>query len=334
VKKTIILLFFFVLAGFISANGQSHSNKPNCRYFKDPPRKPGEVRVTDWSYCLVCFKQEEDEIKARQAENKRRAEVAAAEAKAKEEKIKADRVAADEKQKKEVEERKQREEMIKELDEYSRNQQRYLDNLKIDINKNYLNYDAVKASQTIPVKLKMLKLVENRFAKTYELYSGEELVKSYSQEQYWVYQLNKDLPYFIISEKKSKTNRVSIVDSKGDAIAISGEKYFQFIQFNDKNNTIQFEVALEVSELLYRGGSSDRIEGIYNVKADVKRLISVIELEKEKRRSIPDEVDSRGTKTVKLGGFAIDFNGYSAKRIVAGLDLTVLESSTVYRATY
>jgi hypothetical protein len=326
VKKNIILLFFFVFTGITSAKGQSHNYQPGCRYYKKPQVQGNAKSVSDFIGCPACNKQRDDERKARVAEDTRRAELYASEQKAYAEKIKREKAAADAKQLKEAEDRKQRDEALKELEEYSRNQQRYLDNLKIDVNRTYSGYNAVKASQVIPAKMKMLKLVENKYAKTYELFSGEELVKSFSQAQYWLYQLNKDLPYFIISDRQRKINRLSIIDSKGEPITISGERSFDLIRFNEKNNTLEFEFAMGEPESL---GNFDGISGVYNSKADVQKIINVVKLEREKRRNIPDDVDSRGYKSVKIT-IAFNYDGHSAKRIVAGIDLTILESITVY----
>lgn len=70
---------FFLLSGFCftSAFSQAHNSKlSSCKFYVDPPRKPGEVRTVaiDGPVCAACLKEKQDKYDAERAEAKRKAE--------------------------------------------------------------------------------------------------------------------------------------------------------------------------------------------------------------------------------------------------------------------
>lgn len=324
-----ILITSLSLILVLSLHSQSHNyTYPECRYSKRPQTKGNSKIVSSGMVCPACSKQKEEERQARIKEDKRRADVAAAEEKARLEKIEADRIAREIKSKKEAEERKQREAAEKEFDEYNKNQQKYIDNIQVKINKDYSGYEPIKASQKIPIKIKLLKLVENKFAKTWELYRGEEFVKSFSNEVYWVSQLHKNLPYIKIQERKRGLNTESLIDSNGEIMVIGGESYFSSIWFNEKNNTIECKKALE-NKIKLSNYTIEGIRGYYNNKSDADKIIRIKETEIENKRKILTNYKDNEPRTVQI---TISFEpfGQPILFIITRIDLSVLDKKSLY----
>ena len=88
--KPLFWLIAFIIPFAAFAQGHQ-SSLASCRFYVDPPRKPGEIRVTaiDGPVCMACRKERQDKREKEEAEYKRQAE----ERKAKFEKEEADRAA-------------------------------------------------------------------------------------------------------------------------------------------------------------------------------------------------------------------------------------------------
>lgn len=79
-----VVLLLSALFSALLMSGQSHSFKMGCRYFNQ--KTAGGTAVRGEAVCPACYKQREDESKARQAEDKRRLDAEAANLKIKQDK--------------------------------------------------------------------------------------------------------------------------------------------------------------------------------------------------------------------------------------------------------
>jgi len=85
-KAPLTLVLFFALIGGSYAQTAHKTLLPNCKYYKGNPNpEKGAMGIEPGARCPVCYEKDKKEQEAKRAEDKRRAEIAAAKAKAEQE---------------------------------------------------------------------------------------------------------------------------------------------------------------------------------------------------------------------------------------------------------
>jgi|SRR5690554_891894 len=322
-KASIALMLFILTAIYNQTYAQAHNVKcASCKYWQRPADAKNVVNTG--CVCEACRAKDEKELKAKQAEDKRRQDVLIA--KQKSEAAERERIAKENKAREEAE-KKRKEENIARLKQESeaatrraneiRNRYKELNNLKGEYGEEIKELKAYGDNEYIGVK-----------------FNDDILWREPRNNQPIYINRISGTNYFLITDNSKEINNAKIYDMYGKPILVDGYDWIDRVYFDKESDVLEIKIIEEPyykasSNDLYLGDAGQHETQIYSTKEELLTVHNVI-YEKGKAAF-------RAKYAGTTGGILVSYQTLrvaKGKLIKTDIKIKVLEKKTGYLFHY